>query len=98
MKESRSNDHQERMMRVLVHLQRHLDEDLSFKELARVAWFWTYHFHHIFCGMMGESLKEHVRRLRLELAATQLKLGEQSVTNIALDAGYQIHEAFTRAF
>jgi AraC family transcriptional regulator len=98
MKESRSNDHQERMLRVLVHLQRHLDEDLSLKELARVACFSPYHFHHIFTGMMGESLKEHVRRLRLERAATQLKLGEQSVTNIALDAGYQNHESFTRAF
>jgi AraC family transcriptional regulator len=95
---SRIDDHKQRMLRVLVHIQQHLDEDLSLKELARVACFSPYHFHHIFTGMMGESLKEHVRRLRLERAATQLKLGEHSVTNIALDAGYQNHESFTRAF
>ena len=48
--------------------------------------------------MIGESLKEHVRRLRLERAAIQLKLSRQPVTQIAFNAGYEAHEAFTRAF
>jgi AraC family transcriptional regulator len=39
-----------------------------------------------------------VRRLRLERAATRLKLGSLPVTQIALDAGYESHEAFTRSF
>ena len=38
------------------------------------------------------------RRLRLERAASQLKLGAASVTHIAFDAGYESHEAFTRSF
>ncbi len=98
MKPSTLKDYKQRMLRVLVHIQRHLDEDLSLDELAQVACFSAYHFHRIFSGMMGESLKEHVRRLRLERAAIQLKLGKQPVTRIAFDAGYEAHEAFTRAF
>ena len=47
---------------------------------------------------MGESLKEHIRRLRLEGAASQLKHTYESVINIAFDAGYQTREAFARAF
>ena len=47
---------------------------------------------------MDEPLQEHVRRLRLERAALRLKFPEQTVTEIALDAGYESHEAFTRAF
>jgi AraC family transcriptional regulator len=39
-----------------------------------------------------------VRRLRLERAAHQLKFSAQSVTEIALSAGYETHESFTRAF
>ncbi len=48
--------------------------------------------------MVGESLKAHVRRLRLERAAHRLKGSDQAVTRIAFDAGYETHESFTRAF
>lgn len=98
MKPSTLQDYKRRMLKVLVHIQERLDEELSLKELANVACFSAFHFHHIFSGMMGESLKEHVRRLRLERAVMQLKLSRRSVTDIALDAGYEAHEAFTRAF
>ena len=47
--------------------------------------------------MLGESVKEHIRRLRLEHAATWLKLSDNSITMIALEAGYESHEAFSRA-
>jgi AraC family transcriptional regulator len=43
-------------------------------------------------------VKEHVRRLRLERAAGQLKAGAAPITDIALAAGYGSHEAFTRSF
>lgn len=98
MRQTTQGDHQERMLRVLVHIQRHLDDDLSLDELARVANFSPYHFHRVFRGMVGESVAEHVRRLRLERAAQRLKVGQEAVTNIAFDAGYQTHESFTRAF
>ncbi len=92
------NDYKRRLLRVLVHIQGHLDESLALEELAGLACFSPFHFHRIFKGMVGESVKEHVRRLRLERAAGQLKLGPQSVLSIALDAGYESHEAFTRSF
>jgi AraC family transcriptional regulator len=43
-------------------------------------------------------VKEHVRRLRLERAARRLKLGSGAIIDVALEAGYDSHEAFTRAF
>jgi len=91
-------DYKRRVLRVLVHIQQHLDEVLALDHLAGLACFSPYHFHRIFKGMVGETLKEHIRRLRLERAATQLKLTRRQVTYIALDAGYQSHEAFTRSF
>jgi AraC family transcriptional regulator len=91
-------DYKRRMLRVLVHIQQHLDESLQLEELAGLACFSPYHFHRVFKGMVGESVKEYVRRLRLERAASQLKLGSASVVDIALGAGYDSHEAFTRTF
>ena len=51
-----------------------------------------------FSGIVGESLGEHIRRLRLERAAIRLRDTEDAVIVIALSAGYEAHEAFTRAF
>jgi AraC family transcriptional regulator len=48
--------------------------------------------------MVGETPLEMHRRLRLERAAKQLLESPVAVTAIAFDAGYETHEAFTRAF
>ena len=98
MKTETLSSYQERMGRVLVHIQSHLDEPMPLDQLAGVASFSPWHFHRIFRGMVGESVKEHVRRLRLERAAQRLKASDRPVLDIALEAGYESHEAFTRAF
>jgi len=48
--------------------------------------------------MVGETPLELHRRLRMERAAHQLLELDQPVTTIAFNAGYDSHEAFTRAF
>jgi len=80
--------------RVLVSL----DEALVRVRLARAAALSPFHFHRIFRGMVGETPLELQRRLRLERAAHFLLEGDAPVTAIAMDAGYDTHEAFTRAF
>ncbi|HEY7575420.1 MAG TPA: AraC family transcriptional regulator [Thermoanaerobaculia bacterium] len=98
MKQQTFEDYRKRVLAVLVHVQRELDADLSLEELASVASFSPFHFHRIFRGLVGESVKEHVRRLRLERAAHRLRHTRQTVSEIALDAGFQSPESFTRAF
>jgi AraC family transcriptional regulator len=98
MREATEQAYHERLLAVLVYIQEHMDEPLSLEELARVAHFSPYHFHRIFRGMIGESVWEHVRRLRLERAAQQLRSRRESVTEIAFDAGYETLESFSRAF
>lgn len=83
---------------VLAFVQSHLDEELTPRNLAQVACFSEHHFHRIFRAIVGESVMDHIRRLRLERAAFQLKTSRASVASIALDAGYSAQEAFTRIF
>lgn len=83
---------------VLAYVQANLDEGLTPFRLARVAAFSEHHFHRIFRAVVGESVMDHVRRLRLERAAFRLKTSRDSVASIALDAGYGAQEAFTRTF
>ncbi|HPJ71363.1 MAG TPA: GyrI-like domain-containing protein, partial [bacterium] len=98
MKEETERVYRQRLGRVLGYIQEHLDESLTLEELAGVACFSPFHFHRIFRGLVGEGLMEHVRRIRLERAFSELKAGDRRILDIALDAGYETHESFTRAF
>jgi AraC family transcriptional regulator len=98
MKRSTQQEYTKRILHVLAFIQKNLDDERSLEKYARVAHFSPYHFHRIFRGMVGESLHEHIRRLRLERAATRLKRTDRAILEIALEAGYETHEAFTRAF
>jgi AraC family transcriptional regulator len=98
MKSPTEESYRKRILRVLVHIQVHLDDALPLEELARVAHFSPYHFHRVFRGLVGESVKEHIRRLRLERAAQRLMARRGPIAAIAFEAGYETHESFTRAF
>ncbi len=98
LKQSTLRFYKERMLRVLVHIQQNLDESLPLEKLARLACLAPHHFHHVFTGMLGEPLAGHIRRLRLERAAWRLKFSSLPVVQIAFEAGFDSHEAFTRAF
>jgi AraC family transcriptional regulator len=98
LKQSTLRFYKERMLRVLVHIQQNLEEPLPLEKLAGLACLAPHHFHHVFTGMLGELLASHIRRLRLERAAWRLKLSSLPVVQITLEAGFDSHEAFTRAF
>lgn len=98
LRETTETDYRARIRRVLAHIQTHLDDPLDLEGLARIAHFSPWHFHRVFRGMTGESVAEHVRRLRLERAAVHLKLSDRSIVRLAFEAGYETHESFLRAF
>jgi AraC family transcriptional regulator len=90
--------YEQALLSTLLYIQTHLDEDLSLDVLAARVGFSAFHFHRLFREAIGEAVKEYVRRLRVERAAYRLKISEQTVLQIALDAGFKTHESFTRAF
>jgi AraC family transcriptional regulator len=92
------NDYAERVQRAAEYLAEHLDEALNFEALARVACFSPYHFHRIYHALLGETVSDTVRRLRLHRAAIDLLDRELSIERTARRAGYASQAAFTRAF
>lgn len=98
MKFVAAGHYQQVLMATLVHMETHLDDELCLPELARRAGFSPFHFHRVFTQFVGEPIKQYVRRLRLERAAYRLKISDGTVLEIALEAGFRSHEAFTRAF
>ena len=98
MTDAKFESNRHRILRVQLFIERNLYDELSLEQLAEVAHFSPYHFHRIFRAMVGEGVAEYIRRVRLERAAIALKATTDSVTNVAFDAGYGSHEAFSRAF
>lgn len=87
------------MHRVLEHIDRHLDQELDLRVLARVAHFSACHFHRVFSSWTGETLGDYRRRRRLEIAASRLAgQPKLSILNVAVSVGFGSAEAFARAF
>jgi len=98
MKPATHSYYTDAVRRVIEHVVSHLGEALALERLAEQACLSPFHFHRVFRGMVGETPLELVRRLRLERAAWRLLHSDAPVTAIAFEAGYETHEAFTRAF
>jgi AraC family transcriptional regulator len=92
------NGYAGRVQRVVDYLAEHLDEGLDLEALARVACFSPYHFHRVYRALLGETVSDTVRRLRLQRAAIDLLDRELSIERTACRAGYASQAAFTRAF
>jgi AraC family transcriptional regulator len=98
MKPDTRSFYERAVVRAAEYVVRRLDDALDLDELAAEAGLSPFHFHRVFRGMLGETPLELHRRLRLERAAWSLRDGSAPVTRVAFEAGYDTHEAFTRAF
>lgn len=75
-----------------------LDRSVSVAELADLACMSPYHFQRVFKRVSGEKVGHFARRLRLEKAAWRLQNTNDSISEIAIDAGFESLEPFARAF
>ncbi len=88
-----------RMRRVLDYIDQHLDRDLDLETASRVAALSKFHFRRQFMATFGLSAQRYVQLARLKQASGRLyDKNAQSVTEIAMDAGYDAPDAFARAF
>ncbi|MEM9557854.1 MAG: helix-turn-helix domain-containing protein [Acidobacteriota bacterium] len=88
----------EQILPLLARLAREDGELVSLAELAAQDGRSPFHLQRIFRAAVGESPKQYSRRIRLQRAAASLLVTDKSVLDVALDAGFQSHEGFTRAF
>lgn len=85
--------------RAMGFVEAHAFEPMALAELAAVAGFSPYHFARQFNARYGLSPMAFVRARRLGLAAKLLASpNPPSLVNLALDAGFESQEGFTRAF
>ncbi len=97
-KSQANSSEQERIEAVQQYIRQHLIDPLDCATLAAVAGFSQAHLHRTFKAQTGETPLAHVRRLRLERAGHKLRVGAVDIGAVALAAGYESHNAFSKAF
>ena len=90
--------HRTRMLKVQRQIAQHLDEPIDVVALAKVAGLSPRQLERVFTRTVGETPAAYARRLRLERAAVRLRTTRSTILTIAIEAGVESHEAFTRMF
>lgn len=99
MHDKKAVNYRKRFNRVLDYIDQHLNETLSVEQLSEVASFSKFHFLRQFSQYMGITLFAYIRLLRLKRASYRLAVNKgERIIDIALDAGFENPESFSRAF
>ncbi len=88
----------ERIYRSILWLEESYDDKFYVENMADISCLSPYHFSRVFYSMTGMSPALYSRRRHLTMAANTLSLTDKSILDVALDAGYETQESFTRAF
>src|ERR1700744_3515822 len=84
--------------KALWYIESHLATPLTLDEISAVAGVSRFHMVRAFAAATGFPVIRYVRARRLTEAARALAAGAPDILDVALDAEYGSHEAFTRAF
>jgi len=89
---------QPRLLNLSIFINEHLSDELTLEFLAARMNLSPFHFHRKFRAYFGESLHQHVKRLRLERSAHALLYRLSPVSVVARNSGYKTLSAFSHAF
>jgi len=88
----------ERVDKVLIWLEKNLDQSLDLKALAASIHCSSSYLSRVFSEHTGTTITKKLRMLRIEKAANLLKDGDFNVTEAAMEVGYNSVSHFTKAF
>lgn len=80
------------------YIESKLDDDLSLRDVSQHAGLSQWHFQRIFKALSNETLKSYIRSRRLALAVGKLTNTDERIIDIAIAAGFESQESFSRAF
>lgn len=90
--------HVERIQAAIDHIEAHLQGCIDIHDLAYSVGYSASHFQRMFHALVGDTVAEYIRRRRLTEAFWHITGEKRRIMDIALDYGFESHEAFTRAF
>lgn len=97
-KEETIKDYQERINKVLLYINDHLDDKLDSEKLASLSNFSVFHFHRIIRAYLNEPLGAFVLRLKLDYSIRLLEFSNEPINEIAYKIGFEALSSFNKSF
>ncbi len=97
MKKTTKDDYFQSVYKVVEQIEKNYADELSLETLSKLSGFSKYHFHRIFQTVTGENLNAFIRRVRLSKSTGKLA-NNLSVTQVAMQSGYETSASFAKAF
>lgn len=79
-------------------IEENLDFDISLQAVSQVSGISQWHFQRIFKALTNETLKTYIRSRRMANAYEKLLNTDDKIIDIAVTAGFESQESFSRAF
>ncbi len=86
------------LQRAIAYARQNLDKNVLLSDLAAETGQSLFHAHRTLCAGLRETPKRFTLRLRVDRAAAALISSRESILEVALEFGFESHEAFCRAF
>lgn len=96
--EADSEEITEKLKAVLQYVKEHYRQQITVAQLAQICHFSEYYFMRFFKQYMGVTCVEYLNQYRMEIAAGRLAGSSRSVTEIAMDTGFNNVSYFNRVF
>lgn len=87
-----------RLINALDYIEENLTSIIELKDVANKAYFSLYHFHRLFGAIIGDNMKEFIRKRRLTEAGNDLIETDERIIDIAIKYQFGSQAAFSRAF
>lgn len=84
--------------RALDFIEEHITDNISLNDIAGQSGYSVPQFYRLFKRLTGDTIGEYVLRLRMSMAAIDLKETKGTVAEIAYKYGFTSHDVFTRGF
>ena len=91
-------DQIEAVQRMQEYIEKHLRENISFADVAKVSLFSPWFARRLFLEYTGVTPSDYIRKLRLKQSALKLRDENVNVLEVALDSGFGSVDGYQRAF
>ena len=88
----------EAVQRMQEYIEKHLRENISFADVAKVSLFSPWYARRLFLEYTGVTPSEYIRKLRLKQSALKLRDEDVNILDVALDSGFGSVDGYQRAF
>lgn len=92
------SDPQDTVKKVLDYIENHLEEELNLDTISKNIGYSKFYLNRVFTEYTGITIYKYLQKRRLTVAAEKLVKTDNTIMEIAYEAGYDSQQAFSYAF